>query len=351
MALFSIDGRIEQRYKILRHIGSGAYGVVWCALDRVTGTMVALKKVYDAFGNRQDAQRTYREVMLLSTLDMDTTVRLLKVIRSANGIDLYLVFELAETDLSAVLRHNMMEPIQKQYVAYQIVRVVATLHARGVIHRDLKPANILLNSDCSIKLGDFGLARCVDVRGESKNLTEYIATRWYRSPEVLVKSSTYTTAMDMWAVGCILGEMFTASPLFMGNSTLHQITLIIGALGEPTREDLDSLGSDETWPLMDTLPPIESDPLQEKLGECVPDAADLIGKLIVFNPRKRLTAREVLHHPYLAPFVTTSVFEELDSITPITLPLPDGEEHPASQYKEALYNDIKSRMRRKYGLD
>ncbi|CBH15863.1 mitogen-activated protein kinase 1, putative [Trypanosoma equiperdum] len=350
MVSFSIDGRIEQRYKILCHIGSGAYGVVWCALDRVTKMKVAIKKVYDAFGNRQDAQRTYREVMLLSTLQLDNIVPLLNVIRSINGTDLYLVFELAETDLSVVLRHNIMESVQRQYVAYQIVYAVAGLHARGVIHRDLKPANVFLNSDCNIKLGDFGLARCFNTQGGDNDLTEYIATRWYRSPEVLVKSTCYTTAMDMWAVGCILGELFTGSPLFTGNSTLHQIGLIVAALGEPSAEDLESLKSEETWPLIDSLPAIDPDPLPERLSKYNADAVDLICKCIVFDPNKRPTAREALQHPYFAPFTSPSDFEELDKAVPIKLPFPDEEERPADQYRSALYDIIGNRRKQKLAL-
>nr|CCC93891.1 putative protein kinase [Trypanosoma congolense IL3000] len=349
MVSFSIDGRIEQRYKILCHIGSGAYGVVWCALDRVTKARVAIKKVYDAFGNRQDAQRTYREVMLLTTLQLDNIVPLLNVIRSLNGTDLYLVFQLAETDLSVVLRHNIMDSVQRQYVAYQVVHAVASLHAHGVIHRDLKPANVFLNSDCNIKLGDFGLARCLNTQGENDSLTEYIATRWYRSPEVLMKSTSYTTAMDMWAVGCILAELFTCSPLFMGNSTLHQIALIVAALGEPTADDVDSLKSEETWPCTDSLPSIEPDPLAERLHGYNPDAVELICQCITFNPDKRPTAREALQHPYLAPFGSPSDLEELDRAVPISLPLSDKEEQPADHYRSALYDIIGARLKQKFG--
>ncbi|KEG10293.1 putative protein kinase, putative,mitogen-activated protein kinase [Trypanosoma grayi] len=353
MASFSIDGRIEQRYKILRHIGSGAYGVVWCALDRLTHTQVALKKVFDAFGNQQDAQRTYREVMLLDNLRHESIVGLKNVIRSVNDTDLYLVFELVETDLTTILRHKVVEPVHRRYLAYQVVKVVAYLHSRGVIHRDLKPANVFVNSDCRIKLGDFGLARCLHARDSadaSDDLTDYIATRWYRSPEVLVKSSTYTTAMDMWAVGCIIAELHTASPLFMGNSTLHQLSIIISAVGEPNAEDVDSLGSEEAWPLVDALPVIESDPLQDQLSQYDQEAVDLICKLIVFNPKKRLTAREVLEHPYFAPFVTEKDLEEDKKSDPLALPLPDDKDYPAAQYREALYDAIAHRFRRSIGV-
>ncbi|RNF05797.1 map-kinase like proteinue [Trypanosoma rangeli] len=342
MAPFNVDGHIEQRYKIISHIGSGAYGVVWCALDRQTSGLVALKKVFDAFGNQQDAQRTYREVMLLNALHHGSIIRLTNMIRSVNDADLYLAFELAETDLSTILHHNVLLPVHQQYLAYQVVKTVAYLHSRGVLHRDLKPANIFVNSDCGIKLGDFGLARCAQAQGEDvfRDLTGYVATRWYRAPELLVNSANYTTAMDIWAVGCIIYELLTSSPLFMGRSTLHQLSLIIGALGEPTTSDLESLGSNEIWPLMDASPAIKSHPLQENLREHDPDAVDLICKLVVFNPNKRLTARGALRHPYFAPFFTDKDIEELDKAEVISLPLPDEKNFAVAEYREALYEVI-----------
>ncbi|RNF16004.1 map-kinase like proteinue [Trypanosoma conorhini] len=347
MKAFNVDGHIEQRYKIIRQIGSGAYGIVWCALDRQTRRPVALKKVFGAFENQPDAQRTYREVMLLGALHHGSIVRLTNVIRSVNDNDLYLTFELAETDLSTILLHNILLPVHQQYLAYQVVKIVAYLHSHGVLHRDLKPANIFVNSDCGIKLGDFGLARCAQAQGEDvfRDLTYYVATRWYRAPEVLAKSTNYTTAMDIWAVGCIIYELLTASTLFQGHSTPHQLSLILSALGEPTAADLDSLESSEAWPLMDSSTSIESHPLRESLRGHDPDAVDLICKLVVFNPKKRLTAREALRHPYFAPFFTHKDIEELDKAEVISLPLPDDKNFPVADYKEALYEVISLRFR------
>lgn len=373
MVSYDIDGEVEQRYRILRNIGSGAYGVVWCALDMHTGKQVAVKKVFDAFGNQQDAQRTYREVMLLNRLaEHPRVVSILNVMEAANGVDLYIVFQLAETDLTVVLRKGgIIHTEHRRYIMYQIIKTIAQLHAMLVIHRDLKPANIFIHSDCSIKVGDFGLARCFlpdagvkdeDGKGDSMQFTDYIATRWYRSPEILMRSAHYSTAMDMWAVGCIVCELLIGHPLLSGTSTNHQLQLIVDTLGEPSEEDILSLQSSDPWPfrrrssspLKDTSgslnmssgsptrhsPPQPKESISEILAGYDPVAIDLAEKLIVFNPNRRLTAKEALKHPYVADFVTKEDWKELEHLPTISLPLPDEKLFPASKYKKSIYETI-----------
>jgi mitogen-activated protein kinase 15 len=191
--------------------------------------------VFDAFHNSTDAQRTYREVIFLNQLKgHDSIVKLLTVIEAKNPNDIYLVFEFMETDLHAVVRGNILEDIHKQFIIYQVLKGLKYIHSASIIHRDLKPANILLNSDCTLKIADFGLARLLTSSEDeaAQILTEYIATRWYRAPEIVLGSQKYTRAIDVWSVGCIMAEMIMGKPLFPGKSTINQIEMIIDLVGK-----------------------------------------------------------------------------------------------------------------------
>mmetsp|Transcript_50647 Transcript_50647/g.130608 ORF Transcript_50647/g.130608 Transcript_50647/m.130608 type:complete len:291 (-) Transcript_50647:829-1701(-) len=212
-----IDKHVLRKYEIVQRLGKGAYGIVWKAVEKKTHKTVALKKIFDAFQNATDAQRTFREVMFLQELaGQDNIVRLLHVLKADNDRDLYLTFEYMETDLHAVIRANILEEIHKQYITYQTLKALKFMHTGQLLHRDLKPSNLLLNSDCLVKVADLGLARSIaqlaTETGASPVLTDYVATRWYRAPEILLGSTKYTKGVDMWSIGCILGEMINGTP-------------------------------------------------------------------------------------------------------------------------------------------
>lgn len=199
-----IEAHVLKKYEILQKLGKGAYGIVWKAIDRKTREIVALKKNFDAFQNATDAQRTFREILFLQELSgHENIIRLLNVIRAENDRDIYLVFDYMETDLHAVIRANILEEIHKQYILYQTLKCLKYMHSADVLHRDLKPSNILLNAECHIKVADFGLARSIaSTESDSQPLlTDYVATRWYRAPEILLGSTKYTKGVDMWSLG------------------------------------------------------------------------------------------------------------------------------------------------------
>ena len=155
-----IDSHVLKKYDIQQKLGKGAYGIVWKSVERKTGRVVALKKIFDAFQNATDAQRTFREIMFLQEISSHgNIIRLLNVLRADNDRDIYLVFEYMETDLHAAIRANILLDVHKRYIMYQLLKALKFLHTAQLLHRDLKPSNLLLSSDCYVKLADFGLAR------------------------------------------------------------------------------------------------------------------------------------------------------------------------------------------------
>lgn len=241
MSVPEVEALVSQKYEIKRRLGKGAYGIVWKAIDRRTGEIVAVKKIFDAFRNRTDAQRTFREIMFLREFgEHPNIIKLLDVIRAQNDKDIYLIFESMETDLHAVIKKgNLLKDIHKCYILYQLLKATKFIHSGNVIHRDQKPSNILLDADCFVKLCDFGLARSLCHMNEDQGnpaLTEYVATRWYRAPEILLSSRSYTKGVDMWSIGCILGELLLGKPLFPGTSTVNQIEQILRVIPAPSRE-------------------------------------------------------------------------------------------------------------------
>ncbi|KAK7099898.1 extracellular signal-regulated kinase 2-like isoform X2 [Littorina saxatilis] len=339
-----IEPHITKKYEIKKRLGKGAYGIVWKAIDRRTGEVVAVKKIFDAFRNQTDAQRTFREIMFLQEFgDHPNVIKLHNVIKAENDKDIYLVFEFMETDLHNVIkRGNILKDVHKRYVMYQLMKSIKYLHSGNVIHRDLKPSNILLDSECIVKLCDFGLARSltqigIDEAGDP-NLTEYVATRWYRAPEILLASHRYTKGVDMWSLGCILGEMLMGKPLFPGSSTLNQIERIMASIPTPSRADIDSLRSQYGASVLDKASGKPKKPLEDMLSEAPAEGVDLMRRLLQFNPDKRITADEALRHPFVSRFHNPA--EELSLNFDVVPPLSDDVQLTVDQYRSKLYEMI-----------
>lgn len=335
-----VESHILKRYDLLQKLGKGAYGIVWKVMDKKTRNILALKKIFDVFQNSTDAQRTFREIMFLQELDHENIIKLYNVIRADNDKDIYLVFEYMETDLHAVIRAKILEDIHKQYVLYQTFRCLKYMHSADLLHRDLKPSNILLNSDCLVKVADLGLARSVAVKeeGAAPVLTEYVATRWYRAPEILLGSQKYTKGVDMWSMGCILGEMILGKPIFPGTSTLNQIDRIMVLTGRPSPEDIESIQSPLAATMLETLAIPKTKSFREFFPTASDDALDLISKLLQFNPNKRLTAEQALKHPYVAQFHNPDDEPVCGKI--IYIPIDDNTKLSMREYRDRLYQEI-----------
>lgn len=337
-----IDRHVLRKYDIIQKLGRGAYGIVWKAIDKKTSETVALKKCFDAFQNATDAQRTFREIMFLQELNgHENIVRLLNVLKAENDQDIYLICDYVESDLHAVIRANILEEIHKQYIIYQLLKSLKYMHSGQMLHRDIKPSNILLNSDCQVKVCDFGLARSVIQQHDNTQnpvLTDYVATRWYRAPEILLGSTAYTKGVDLWSVGCILGELISGKPIFPGTSTMNQLDRIMEVTGRPSPEDTDAIKSPFAATMLESLPMSRPRPLQEMFPTASVEALDLLKQCMQFNPMKRLSAKGALRHPYIVQFHNPDDESDCDRV--IRIPIDDNTKLTVQDYRDRLYNEV-----------
>ncbi|OVA18180.1 Protein kinase domain [Macleaya cordata] len=281
-------------------IGRGAYGIVCSVLNSETNEMVAIKKIANAFDNYMDAKRTLREIKLLRHLDHENVIGIRDVIPPPiprTFADVYIATELMDSDLHQIIRSNQgLSEEHCQYFLYQILRGLKYIHSANVIHRDLKPSNLLLNANCDLKICDFGLARPAS---ENEFMTEYVVTRWYRAPELLLNSADYTAAIDVWSVGCIFMELMNRRPLFAGRDHVHQLRLLTELLGTPTEADLGFVRSEDARRYLQQLQPQPRQPFARIFPHVNPVAIDLIERMLTFDPNRRITVEEALAHPYL----------------------------------------------------
>ncbi|CAD8125745.1 unnamed protein product [Paramecium sonneborni] len=341
-----VEDHILKRFDLLEFKGKGAYGVVWKAVDRKTKQIVALKKIFDAFHNATDSQRTFREVIFLEQLNNhENIIKLTSVIKAENNKDLYMVFDYMETDLHKVIRANILEPIHKKYIVYQVLKGLKYLHTGEVIHRDLKPSNLLINSECKVKVADFGLARSVAKPEDNTNpiLTEYVATRWYRAPEILLGSQLYSKAVDMWSLGCIVGEMIVGKAIFPGTSTLNQIERIIELCGRPKPDDLEAIQAPLAEQVLQSITTQKKKSFGQYFSAASEDAIDFLKKTLVYNPAKRMTVEQALEHRYIKEFKNTE--EESKRDTPLETVMDDNHKYSIKDYQNTLYNHIVQKKR------
>jgi serine/threonine protein kinase len=303
-SLHGVSFEVDPRYTVVRRLGAGSFGTVCQARDEATGEMVAIKRVANAFENLGACRKALREVRMLRHLDgHENIIGLRDVMRPPDGEwrDLYLVTDFMDVDLNYIIHSR--QPLSHghvQWFIYQLMRGLKAIHSAHAIHRDIKPSNLLVNKNCDLKIADFGLARAVgEEEGEAFHLTEYVVTRWYRSPELIAQSPTYDAAVDMWAGGCILAECLTRQVLLKGKDYLHQLRLILQLLGTPSDADLASLQSPPAIDYIRALPRSQPTPLPTVFPRAPPEALDLLSALLTFDPKCRLSAGGALEHPFL----------------------------------------------------
>jgi len=293
---------VGPRYTALTYIGEGAYGMVVSATDSRNSQRVAIKKI-SPFEHQTYCQRTLREIKILVSFNHENIISIKDIIRAPrieDMKDVYIVQDLMETDLYKLLKTQHLSNDHICYFLYQILRGLKYIHSANVIHRDLKPSNLLLNTTCDLKICDFGLARVADPTHDHTGfLTEYVATRWYRAPEIMLNSKGYTKSIDIWSVGCILAEMISNRPIFPGKHYLDQLNHILGVLGSPSREDLNCIINDKARAYLVSLPEKRQVPWASLYARADVKALDLLDKMLTFNPNKRISVEDALAHSYL----------------------------------------------------
>ncbi|KAH9846030.1 kinase-like domain-containing protein [Lenzites betulinus] len=344
-ALMSSFGKVfhvEKRWKLIRELGSGAYGFVISASDEISGEPVAIKMVTRALEKVALAKRVLREITLLRHFAHENITGLIDVDCSPDLSEMHRYTSSFSADLHQIIKSG--QPLTNehvQYFVYQVLRGMKYVHSASVVHRDLKPGNLLVNADCELKICDFGLSRGFNSAPDDNPtiMTEYVATRWYRAPEImLVYNSADYRAVDVWAIGCIMAELLMGKPLFKGKDYVDQLNKILDVLGSPDDAVISRIASPKAQAYIRSLPFKRQVPFEKIIPTADAQAIDLLNKLLQFDPATRITVAEALEHPWLsayhdvsdepacpAPFEGWQKIEDLE-----TLP----------QYREAIWNEI-----------
>ncbi|XP_028400162.1 mitogen-activated protein kinase 1-like [Dendronephthya gigantea] len=289
------------RYTNLQYINEGAYGMVCSAVDNHTRRRVAIKKISPFLNS--NGSKALREIMILSRFKHDNIVNILDIVAAPTQQDiqdLHIVLPLMETDLRKLLKSRRLSNEHIRCFLYQILRGLRYIHSANIIHFDMKPGNVLVNSDCYLKICDFGLARIITSKLEDSYLTHCAVTRGYRAPEVMLRCKAFVSrAIDMWSVGCILAEMISNRPLFAGRHYLDELNNIINIIGSPSAEDLLTVTREDSKRHIQSLARKPKKPLAELFPQAEPVALDLLDRMITFSPHNRITVEDVLEHRFL----------------------------------------------------
>nr|AOG62274.1 GSK3-beta [Eurychasma dicksonii] len=308
----STDGQTVS-YSAERIIGNGSFGVVFQATVVETGEVVAIKKVL------QDKRFKNRELQIMRQLN-HVNILQLKHCFYSNGekpdeLYLNLVLEFVPDTVYGIARHyqkskKLFPLVYVKLYMYQLCRALAHIHSLGICHRDIKPQNLLVDpATHTLKLCDFGSAKVLQ---KSEPNVSYICSRYYRAPELIFGSTEYTSAIDIWSLGCVCAELLLDQPLFPGESGVDQLVEIIKVLGTPSREEIQAMNSNYTE---FKFPQIKAHPWSKVFHpRTIPEAIDFMSKLLAYSPEKRLHPLEAAAHPF---------FDELRSPH---FKLPDG--HP-----------------------
>jgi len=298
--------------QLIKKVGAGGFGVVAAFADTQNGGKVAVKKITGLMNDLMDCKRILREVRLLKSLRHENILSLSGVYARARSSgyveDIYIATEFMQMDLHKVINSSAgrkMTEDHRKFLTYQMLKGLLYLHSADVIHRDLTPSNLLVNAKCALKICDFGLARgaCADsqVPEECRTpMTEYVVTRWYRAPEVMLTEGSYAKSIDVWSVGCILAEMMKFKPIFPGKDYLDQTRCILSVVGLPPNEELSWLAAPSLRFVQKTLkaPAAVPDWSAQFFPKFSVSERQAVERMLCFSPTLRASVRELLQETY-----------------------------------------------------
>ncbi|KAI8813316.1 kinase-like domain-containing protein [Cladochytrium replicatum] len=300
------SGSVDE-YKDEGCLGKGTYGIVYKRSHITSKETVAVKQMRLFDKEAGMSINVLREISLLKSLRHENVLRVKEVVVGKSLDDIYLVMDICSYDLEYLCENYWihsgyrLQASELKSIMLQLLKGLDYLHDNFVIHRDLKLSNLLITAEGVLKIADFGLARKFGV--PSGSMTPKVVTLWYRAPELLFGEESYTTAIDMWSIGCILGELLTTKPLLPGKDELEQIKLMCALLGTP---------SSRIWPDFDRLPYAKKlrlpDEKYSSLRETVQSASrlctdhcyDMLVRLLTYDPQRRMTIKDALAHPFMA---------------------------------------------------
>ncbi|XP_050301107.1 cyclin-dependent kinase 20-like isoform X2 [Anthonomus grandis grandis] len=278
-----------ESYKITGRAGEGAHGCVYKGLDKRSDKIVALKKI-SINTELGIPKNTVREMCALRALKAKNIVKLFEI--TSMGSSVVFIMEFLPCSLQEILKTTKLSVPQTKSYSKMILNGVDFMHSNHIMHRDIKPANLLISPKKILKIADFGLARIYNQQEPLRQYSHQVATRWYRAPELLYGSRTYTPSVDVWSVGCIIAEMINTTPLFPGETDIEQLAIVLSTLGTPTKE---------SWPDLPQLPDYNKISFISSPGKpwkrIIPGAdsstLDLLKKIIIYDGRRRPTAKQV----------------------------------------------------------
>lgn len=301
----------EEQFDKLKIIGSGGYGVVKKAYMKERKQYIAIKKMKNSPIPEETnnflkgiSQSALREIAIVKCLKHKNIVEIINVKAFRNSI--YIYYEFMYTDLRKYLdtlnKEEIIHPEIVKSLLFQIVYAVSYCHSKKIVHRDLKPQNLLMDDKGTIKIADFGLSRrTMDIK---RPYSREVLTLWYRAPEILVGSETYSKPVDMWSIGCIFAEMILKKPLFVGQSEILQLFNIFQIMGTPNKKIWKEL--DEALYYSKDFPKHPRTPLEEIFPKLDPDGIDLMKRMLIYDPSKRITATEAMKHSYFDSLIIDS---------------------------------------------